>query len=71
VALEAEPWVVAASLADIGIVGGLAVAGILMAPLPGRVLLAVFVAAGAFALGLDQLKGPVLSMFPIERGTPG
>jgi H+-transporting ATPase len=64
-------WVVAASLADLGVIGALAASGILMAPLPGRVLLGVFAAAGAFALLLDQLKRPILWLFPIERGTSG
>jgi H+-transporting ATPase len=66
-----SPWVLAASLADLGLIGGLAAAGILMAPLPGRVLLGVLAAAGGFALVLDELKQPVLRMFPLERGRAG
>jgi hypothetical protein len=48
------------------LVGGLAVSGIfLMAPLPWRVLMVAFAAAGGFALLLDQLKRPVLSVFRV------
>jgi H+-transporting ATPase len=56
-------WLLASSAADIVIVFALALSGILMEPLPCRVLAAVFVAAGGFALILDQVKLPVTSAF--------
>ncbi|MGD0024256.1 MAG: HAD-IC family P-type ATPase, partial [Xanthobacteraceae bacterium] len=59
-------WVFASSAADIGIVAVLALSGTLMEPLPWRLLLAVFVAAAAFALILDQIKQPVTALFKVE-----
>ena len=59
-------WVMAASLADICIVFALAPAGILMAPLPWRVVAAVLGAAIGFALVLDQAKLAVLAAFRLE-----
>jgi H+-transporting ATPase len=59
-------WVLAASAADIAIVSALAVSGTLMAALPWRLLVAVFIAAAGFALILDQIKLPVMSRFKIE-----
>jgi len=38
----------------------------LMEPLPWRLVLAIFVAAAAFALILDQIKRPVTALFKIE-----
>jgi H+-transporting ATPase len=63
-------WVLAASLADIGIVFALAPAGILMTPLPWRLVGAVLGAAIGFALVLDQLKRPVLAAFNLEGRRP-
>jgi H+-transporting ATPase len=59
-------WMFASSAADIGIVAVLALSGTLMAPLPWRLVLAVFVAAAAFALILDQIKQPVTAVFRVE-----
>ena len=56
----------AASLADIGVVFALALAGILMAPLSWRIVAAVLGATLGFALLLDQLKTPVLAAFNLE-----
>jgi H+-transporting ATPase len=58
-------WVLAASAADIVIVSALAVSGVLMEPLPLRVLAAVFVATIGFSLILDQVKLPVKSAFKL------
>ena len=58
-------WVLASSAADIAIVSAFALSGILMEPLPWRVLAAVFVAAAGFALLLDQVKLPVKSAFQV------
>jgi H+-transporting ATPase len=58
-------WVLASSAADVTIVSGLALSGVLMEPLPWRVLVAAFAAATGFALVLDQIKRPVLSAFGI------
>jgi len=63
-------WVLLASLAAIGIVFALAPAGILMAPLPWRIVAAVLGATLSFALVLDQLKTPVLAAFKLEGGGP-
>ena len=59
-------WVFASSAIDIGIVALLALSGTLMAPLPWRLVLAIFVAAAAFALILDQIKRPVTAVFKVE-----
>ena len=59
-------WVLASSLTDIGIVLALALPGILMAPLPWRLVAAVFAAMAAFALILDQIKRQVLVVFKIS-----
>jgi H+-transporting ATPase len=59
-------WVLASSALDIAIVTALAFSGTLMAPLPGRVLTALFAAAAVFALLLDQVKRPVTRMFKVE-----
>ena len=59
-------WVFASSAADIGIVAALALSGNLMQPLPWRLVLAIFVAAAAFALILDQIKQPVTAVFKVE-----
>jgi H+-transporting ATPase len=59
-------WVLASSAADIAIVLALALPGILMEPLPWRVIAGVFVAAGAFALMLDQIKSLATAVFKIR-----
>ena len=59
-------WVLASTLADIGIVCALALAGVLMAPLPWRIVTAVMGATIGFALLLDQVKLPVLAAFKLE-----
>jgi len=58
-------WVFASSSVDLGITATLALSGILMAPLPWRVVLAIFCAAAAFTLILDQIKRPVLALFKV------
>ncbi len=59
-------WVFASSVADIAIVGVLAVSGTLMTPLPWSLLAAAFGAAAGFAVLLDQVKVPILSVFKVE-----
>jgi len=59
-------WVLASSAADIAIISTLALSGILMEPLPWRVVAAIFIAAAGFALILDQIKLPVTSAFKVE-----
>ena len=59
-------WVLASSAADIAIVSALALSGTLMEPLPWQLLAAVLVAAIGFALILDQIKLPVMSVFKVE-----
>lgn len=59
-------WVLAASATDIAVVSILASSGILMEPLPWRVLAAVLMTATGFALVLDQIKWPLLSALKIE-----
>jgi hypothetical protein len=44
----------------------LAVSGTLMAPLPWRLVVAACGAAAAFAVLLDQVKVPILSVFNVE-----
>jgi H+-transporting ATPase len=59
-------WVLASTAADIAIVSTLALSGILMEPLPWRVVATVFVAAIGFGLILDQIKRPVTAVFKVE-----
>jgi len=59
-------WVVGSSVADVTIVSTVALSGILMQPLPWRLVVAVFAAATGFALILDQLKLPIMSRFRLE-----
>ncbi len=59
-------WVLASSVADIAIVLVLALSGTLMQALSWRVLAAVFIAAAAFALILDQIKQPVTRIIKVE-----
>jgi len=58
--------VLASSVVDIGIVCALAVAGVVMEPLPWPVLLGVLLAAAGFTLVLDQVKMSVLSRLRID-----
>jgi H+-transporting ATPase len=60
------PWVLAASTADVAIVLVLALSGILMEPLPWRVMVVVFFAAAGFALVLDQIKLLITARIKIE-----
>jgi H+-transporting ATPase len=59
-------WVLASSTADIVIVSMFALSGILMEPLPWRLVAAIFIAAAGFALILDQIKRPVTAVFKVE-----
>ena len=59
-------WVLASSCADIAIVSAFALSGILMAPLPWRLVTMVFIAATGFALILDQVKLPVRAAFKVD-----
>ena len=59
-------WVSASSATDVAIAAALALSGTLMAPLPWRLLLAVFAAAAGFGLVLDRLKAPVMAAFKVE-----
>ena len=59
-------WVLAASAVDIAIVCLLALSGTLMAALPWRVLGTALIAAGVFALFLDQIKLIVISAIKVE-----
>ena len=60
------PWVIASSIADIAFASALALSGILMEPLPWRIVAAVLGATLGFALLLDQVKRPVLAAFKLE-----
>ena len=59
-------WMFAASAADIGIVAALSLSGSLMAPLPWRLVLAIFGAVVPFTLILDAIKQPVTALLRIE-----
>ena len=54
-------WLLASSIADIGIASILASSGILMEPLPWHLMAIVFAAASGFALILDRVKLPIMS----------
>jgi H+-transporting ATPase len=54
---------------DIAIVSTLALSGVLMAPLPWRVLIAIFAATAGFALILDRIKLPVISAFKVGEAS--
>jgi H+-transporting ATPase len=56
-------WVLASSVADIAFASALALSGLLIEPLPWRLVMAIFAAAIGFAVILDQLKLPVTSAF--------
>ena len=59
-------WVLASSAVDLAIVAGLAGFGILMAPLPWRIIAALIAAAAVFALAFDQIKPAVIAAFRAE-----
>jgi H+-transporting ATPase len=59
-------WVLASSAADILIVSGLALSGMLMQPLPWQLLVGVLAAAGGFAVVLDQIKLPIIRTFKVQ-----
>ena len=59
-------WVLASSAVDLAIVLTLALSGILMQPLPWRVLVTILMAAAGFALFLDQVKLRVASLWKVE-----
>ena len=59
-------WVFASSALDIGIVAALALSGTLVAPLPWRLLVVIFVAVGAFAVVLDWIKQAATALFVVE-----
>ena len=60
------PWVLASSVLDIGVVSVLSLTGTLMAAISVEIAAAVFLAAAAFAVVLDQIKVPVMRVFRIE-----
>jgi len=53
-------------VADIAIVSTLALSGILMEPLPWRVVATIFAAAIGFGLILDQIKQPLTAVFKVQ-----
>jgi H+-transporting ATPase len=59
-------WILAASAADLALVTLLVLSGTLMEALPLPIVAAVLAAAIGFALVLDQIKLPVLSLLRIE-----
>lgn len=63
-------WLVASSVADVGIAMTLAVGGFAMAPLPAPLVLAVLAAAAVFAVLLDTLKVPLLQRVGLASATP-
>jgi H+-transporting ATPase len=54
-------WLLASSIADLGIVSTLAVSGTLMAPLAFKAVAAVAAASLGFGIALDQIKQPLLA----------
>jgi len=61
-----SPVMLLCSLTNVMIVAVFAVCGILMQPLPIRVVLALLVATAAFVLALDQVKVALLRRLPID-----
>lgn len=59
-------WIIAASAIDLALVTALALSGTLMKALPLPIVAAVFAGAIGFALFLDQIKPPVVSVFKLE-----
>ena len=56
-------WVLASSAVDIGLAATLALSGILMAPVPWRLVVPILGAALGFALLLDRIKPPLMARF--------
>jgi H+-transporting ATPase len=59
-------WVLASSMADIAMVSLFVLSGILMDPLPWRIVAFIFIAAAGFMLILDQIKFPIAAMFKLK-----
>jgi hypothetical protein len=51
---------------DVAIVTTFALSSVLIQPLPWRLLVGIFGTAAGFALILDRIKPPVLSLFKVE-----
>lgn len=49
------------SIVDVGVACLMSVRGILMAPLPGAVIVSVILACALYLIALDFLKVPILS----------
>jgi H+-transporting ATPase len=60
------PVMLWASVADVGLVAGLALGGMLMAPLPPPVIASLLIASVAFAFAFDLLKLAVFSRLRID-----
>ena len=58
-------WLLASSVADVGIASGLAIWGVAMVPLPALVVAGLLAATVAFTLVLDLMKIPVFARFGI------
>ena len=58
-------WLLASSVADVGIASGLAVAGVATAPLPALVVASLLAATAAFGVVLDAVKAPVFTRLGI------
>ncbi len=56
-------WVLASTAVDIGLAATLALSGVLMAPVPWRLVASILVAALGFALLLDRVKLPLVVRF--------
>jgi H+-transporting ATPase len=59
-------WVFVSSALDIAIVATLALSGTLVAPLPWRLLLAIFAAIAVFAVVLDGIKQAITALIRVE-----
>jgi H+-transporting ATPase len=59
-------WVFASSMADIAIVSLFVLSGILMDPLPWRIVAFISIAAAGFMLILDQIKFPIAATFKLK-----
>ena len=64
-------WLVASSVADVGIATTLAVGGLAMAPLPWPLVLGTLAAAAVFAFALDAVKVPLLRRVGIAPAAAG
>jgi H+-transporting ATPase len=63
-------WVLISSATDLALVSTLAWSGTLMAPLPWRIVAAIFLAAAGFAILLDQVKLRVMSTLGLQVRGP-